>query len=116
EIPVCQLQHIALYCSALLPKQCADTVKHKTQHTVNPFIAPDVNCFLPSAISTESVLFISTDHCIGVTGDASDSQFPPVSECPPQSHYKSLITAITSKKKKKIPVSMPPIVITITFT
>ncbi|CAI9588058.1 unnamed protein product [Staurois parvus] len=30
------------------------------------------------------------------------SQFPPVSECPPQSHYKSLITAITSKRK--IPV------------
>ncbi|CAI9540829.1 unnamed protein product, partial [Staurois parvus] len=30
--------------------------------------------------------FFSTDHCIGVTGDVSDSQFPPVSECPPQSH------------------------------
>ncbi|CAI9588766.1 unnamed protein product, partial [Staurois parvus] len=27
------------------------------------------------------------------------SQFPPVSECPPQSRYKSLIAAITSKKK-----------------
>ncbi|CAI9532000.1 unnamed protein product, partial [Staurois parvus] len=28
------------------------------------------------------------------------SQFPPVSECPSQSHYKSLIAAITSKKTK----------------
>ncbi|CAI9546255.1 unnamed protein product [Staurois parvus] len=27
------------------------------------------------------------------------SQFPPVSECPPHSRYKSLIAAITSKKK-----------------
>ncbi|CAI9574570.1 unnamed protein product [Staurois parvus] len=26
------------------------------------------------------------------------SPFPPVSECPPQSRYKSLIAAITSKK------------------
>ncbi|CAI9535315.1 unnamed protein product, partial [Staurois parvus] len=45
------------------------------QHTVNPLIAPDVNPFLPSVISTvtESVLFISTDHCIGVHGDVSDS-------------------------------------------
>ncbi|CAI9543097.1 unnamed protein product [Staurois parvus] len=49
------------------------------QHTVNPLIAPDVNPFLPSAISTVSVLFISTDHCIGVTGDASDTKSVPSS-------------------------------------
>ncbi|CAI9575642.1 unnamed protein product, partial [Staurois parvus] len=48
------------------------TIKH-TQHTVNPLIAPDVNPFLPSAISTVSVLFISTDHCISFTGDVSGS-------------------------------------------
>ncbi|CAI9539417.1 unnamed protein product [Staurois parvus] len=30
------------------------------QHTVNPLIAPDVNPFLPSAISIVPVLFIST--------------------------------------------------------
>ncbi|CAI9583262.1 unnamed protein product, partial [Staurois parvus] len=30
------------------------------------------------------------------------SQFPPVSECLPQSRYKSLIAAITSIRKKKI--------------
>ncbi|CAI9613430.1 unnamed protein product, partial [Staurois parvus] len=31
-----------------------------------------INPFLPSAISTVSVLFFfSTDHCIGVTGDIS---------------------------------------------
>ncbi|CAI9563548.1 unnamed protein product, partial [Staurois parvus] len=29
------------------------------------------------------------------------SQFPQVSECPPQSYYKLLITAITSKNKNK---------------
>ncbi|CAI9581173.1 unnamed protein product, partial [Staurois parvus] len=52
------------------------------QHTVNPLIAPDVNHFLPSAISTGSVLFISTDHCIGITGDVSDTKS--VSECPLQ--------------------------------
>ncbi|CAI9573140.1 unnamed protein product [Staurois parvus] len=28
------------------------------------------------------------------------SQFSPVSECPPQSHYKSLIVTITSIKNK----------------
>ncbi|CAI9563721.1 unnamed protein product [Staurois parvus] len=48
----------------------AHTVK---QHTVNPLITPDVNHFLPSVISTVSVLFISTDHCISVTGDVSGS-------------------------------------------
>ncbi|CAI9587410.1 unnamed protein product [Staurois parvus] len=42
------------------------------QHTVNPLIAPDVNPFLLS-VSTVSVLFISTDHCISVTGDVSGS-------------------------------------------
>ncbi|CAI9620625.1 unnamed protein product, partial [Staurois parvus] len=62
-------------------------VKH-TQLTVNPLIAPHVNPFLPRAISTVSVLFISTDHCTGVTGDDIDTMsVPPVSECPPQSHY-----------------------------
>ncbi|CAI9620341.1 unnamed protein product [Staurois parvus] len=53
-------------------------VKH-TQHTVNPLIAPDVNPFLPSAISTVSVLFISTDHCIGVTGDVNGTKLVPPS-------------------------------------
>ncbi|CAI9583757.1 unnamed protein product, partial [Staurois parvus] len=49
------------------------------QHTVNPLIAPHVNPFLPSAISTVSVLFISTDHCIGVAGDVSDTKSVPSS-------------------------------------
>ncbi|CAI9575526.1 unnamed protein product, partial [Staurois parvus] len=38
------------------------------------------------------------------------SQYPPMSECPPQSRHKSLIVAIISIKKKKnlkIPVSFP---------
>ncbi|CAI9618885.1 unnamed protein product [Staurois parvus] len=51
---------------------CLHSVKH-TQHTVNPLTTSDVNPFLPSVISTVSVLFISTDHCIGVTRDVSDS-------------------------------------------
>ncbi|CAI9533504.1 unnamed protein product [Staurois parvus] len=61
--------------------------KKKKQHTVNPLIASDINPFLTNAISTVSVLFISTDHCIGVTGEVSDTKSvpPPVSECPPQS-------------------------------
>ncbi|CAI9620609.1 unnamed protein product, partial [Staurois parvus] len=41
--------------------------------------APHVNPFLPSAISTVLVLFISTDHCIGVTGDVSDTKSVPPS-------------------------------------
>ncbi|CAI9539504.1 unnamed protein product, partial [Staurois parvus] len=49
-----------------------------TQHTINPLIAPDVNPFLPSVISTVSVLFISTDHCISVIEmSVAVSQFPP---------------------------------------
>ncbi|CAI9623287.1 unnamed protein product, partial [Staurois parvus] len=73
--------------------QCKAHTRHTVkQHTVNPLIAPDVNPFLPSAISTVSVLFISTDHCIGVTGDVSDTKSvpPQLSECTPQSRYKSL--------------------------
>ncbi|CAI9585117.1 unnamed protein product, partial [Staurois parvus] len=61
------------------------------QHTVNPLITPDVNPFLPSAISTVSVFFISTYHYIGVTEDVSDTKsIPPSVRCPPQSRYKSL--------------------------
>ncbi|CAI9586592.1 unnamed protein product, partial [Staurois parvus] len=55
------------------PTDMAPYVKH-FQHTVNPLITPHVNPFLPSAISTVSVLFISINHCIGVTGDASDTK------------------------------------------
>ncbi|CAI9569495.1 unnamed protein product, partial [Staurois parvus] len=71
-------------------KQCdnSEAQKHTAhivkQHTVNRLIAPHVNPFLPSAISTVSVLFSSTDHCIGVTRDVSDTKSvpPTVSECP----------------------------------
>ncbi|CAI9561714.1 unnamed protein product, partial [Staurois parvus] len=64
--PPCQLVHTALHGCAQhsYTKQCAYSeakthftiVKH-TQHTVNPLIAPHVNPFLPSAISTVSVVF-----------------------------------------------------------
>ncbi|CAI9596620.1 unnamed protein product [Staurois parvus] len=53
-------------------------VKH-SQHTVNPLIAPHVNPFLRSFISTVSVLCFGTDHCIGVTGDVSDTKSVPPS-------------------------------------
>ncbi|CAI9543070.1 unnamed protein product, partial [Staurois parvus] len=49
------------------------------------------------------MLFISTDHCIGVTGDVNDTKSVPHSvrmpPADPQSRYKSLIAVITSKKK-----------------
>ncbi|CAI9580694.1 unnamed protein product [Staurois parvus] len=51
--------------------------------TGNPFISPHVNPFLPNAISKVSVLFISTDHCIGVTGDVSDTKSVPPSVANP---------------------------------
>ncbi|CAI9575181.1 unnamed protein product, partial [Staurois parvus] len=79
------------------------TVKHTKhsvkQHTVNPLIAPHVNPFLPSAISTVSVLFFFALITVLVSLGMSviPSQFPPVSECPPQSCYKSLIAAIINK-------------------
>ncbi|CAI9596385.1 unnamed protein product, partial [Staurois parvus] len=58
------------------------TVKHTQphsykQHTVSPLIAPHDNPFMPSAISTVSVLFISIDHCISVTVDVSDTKSVP---------------------------------------
>ncbi|CAI9597649.1 unnamed protein product [Staurois parvus] len=65
---------MALHSTARLKAYTAHNVK---QHTVNPLIAPHVNPFLSSAISTVSGLFISTDHCIGVTGAVSDSKSVP---------------------------------------
>ncbi|CAI9569777.1 unnamed protein product, partial [Staurois parvus] len=64
-------QHVSL-----VKKHTAHYVK---QHTVNPLITPDVNPFLPSVISSVSVIFISTDHCISVLLGMSVavSQFPP---------------------------------------
>ncbi|CAI9549350.1 unnamed protein product [Staurois parvus] len=60
------------YKVAYLHGKTAHNVKH-TQNTVNPLITPDVNPFLPSVISPVSVLFISTDHSISITGDVSGS-------------------------------------------
>ncbi|CAI9585641.1 unnamed protein product [Staurois parvus] len=66
---------MALHSRSIV-KHTHSTVK---QHIVNPLIASHVNPFLPSAISTVSVLFISTDHCIGVTGDIKDTKSVPPS-------------------------------------
>ncbi|CAI9586949.1 unnamed protein product [Staurois parvus] len=74
------------------------------------------SCPVPLVVS---VLFISTDHCIGVTGDVSDTKsIPPSVRMPaadPQSCYKSLITTIT-RKKNYIIVYIPPFVNNTTFT
>ncbi|CAI9586574.1 unnamed protein product, partial [Staurois parvus] len=43
------------------------------------------------------------------------SQFPPVSECPQQSRYKSLIVAITRITKKNSSICIPPFLNAITF-
>ncbi|CAI9622635.1 unnamed protein product, partial [Staurois parvus] len=89
----CTLLCVALHSTAI---QSSMLTVESTQHslTVNPLITPDVNPFLHSAISTVSVLFISTDHCTGVTGDVSDTKSVPpsvrMSAAVPQSHYKSL--------------------------
>ncbi|CAI9574920.1 unnamed protein product, partial [Staurois parvus] len=79
-----QYEQAALYCSAQQSntEQLVCIIKHSTllkhsRHTVNPLIAPHINPFLPSAISTVSVLFISTAHCIAVTGDVSDTKSVP---------------------------------------
>ncbi|CAI9545944.1 unnamed protein product [Staurois parvus] len=70
------LQSKAIQNSVLTVKRTAHNVK---RHTVNPLIIPDVNPFLPSVISTVSVLFIITDHCIGVTRDVSETKSVPPS-------------------------------------
>ncbi|CAI9552897.1 unnamed protein product [Staurois parvus] len=56
------------------------------QHTVNPLIAPHVNPFLPSAISQcQCFLLALITILVSVGMSVTPSQFPPVSECPPQS-------------------------------
>ncbi|CAI9554873.1 unnamed protein product, partial [Staurois parvus] len=64
--PPCQFVHTALDSCAQHShaKQCDyseiqthDPIVKHTQHTVKPLIGPHVNPFLPSAISTVSVLF-----------------------------------------------------------
>ncbi|CAI9590342.1 unnamed protein product [Staurois parvus] len=71
---------MAVHSTASKAHRHSPIVKH-TQHLVNHLITPDVNPFLPSAISTVSVLFISTDNCTGVTGDISDSKSIPPPQC-----------------------------------
>ncbi|CAI9591364.1 unnamed protein product [Staurois parvus] len=66
-----------------------------------PFI--QCQCFLLTLITVLVSLGMSL----------TPSQFPPVSECLPQSCYKSLIAAIASNKQ--IPVSIPQFVNAITF-
>ncbi|CAI9570110.1 unnamed protein product [Staurois parvus] len=51
-------------------------MKH-SQHTVNPLIAPHVNPFLPSAISTVSVIFLALITVLVSLGmSVTPSQFP----------------------------------------
>ncbi|CAI9585991.1 unnamed protein product, partial [Staurois parvus] len=86
----CTLLCMALHSGASRKHTHSLIVKH-TQHTVNHLITPDVNPFLPSAISTGTVLYISTDHCIGVTGDVNDTKsVPSFVRMPTANRYKSL--------------------------
>ncbi|CAI9554606.1 unnamed protein product, partial [Staurois parvus] len=78
----CRLEDNALdgYAQHSQPEQCPYSELPTHPHTVNPLIAPHVNPFLSSSINTVSVLFFfSTDHCIGVTGDVSDTKSVPPS-------------------------------------
>ncbi|CAI9537272.1 unnamed protein product [Staurois parvus] len=84
ERPVCNpVSSCTLLCMALHSRAIQTNVLTMKQthspHTVKPLINPDVNPFLPSVISTVSVLFVSTDHCISVTGDVIDSYSVPPS-------------------------------------
>ncbi|CAI9602187.1 unnamed protein product, partial [Staurois parvus] len=76
----------AIQSSVLTAPTRRPPLKH-SQHTVNPLITPHVNPFLPSVISTVSVLFflalITLFVSLGMS--VTPSQFPPVPECPPQS-------------------------------
>ncbi|CAI9621657.1 unnamed protein product, partial [Staurois parvus] len=65
------------YTAACFPSK-THTAHYVKQHTVNPLFTLDVYLFLPIVISTVSVLFISTDHCISVIGmSVAVSQLPP---------------------------------------
>ncbi|CAI9590574.1 unnamed protein product, partial [Staurois parvus] len=65
-------------------------VKH-TQHTVNPLIAPDVNLFRPlPLVQCQCFLLALITVLVSLGMSVTPSQFPPESECPPQSRYKSL--------------------------
>ncbi|CAI9571705.1 unnamed protein product, partial [Staurois parvus] len=78
--PVSSCTLLCAYTHNSHPKQCAYSEAHgHIQHTVNPLIGPHANPFLPGDISTASVLFFSTDHCIGVIGDVSDTKSVPPS-------------------------------------
>ncbi|CAI9570644.1 unnamed protein product, partial [Staurois parvus] len=77
----CQLVHTALHgCAQHSHTNSVLTVKHKhTQHTVNPLIAPHVNPFLPSGISTVSVFFflVLITVFVSLGMPVTPSQFPP---------------------------------------
>ncbi|CAI9622821.1 unnamed protein product [Staurois parvus] len=75
----CFAQHSHLKHCAYSQAHGHSPLSKHSQHTVNPLIVLHVNPFLPSAISTVSVLFCSTDHCIGVTGNVNDTKSVPPS-------------------------------------
>ncbi|CAI9551906.1 unnamed protein product [Staurois parvus] len=69
-------EHSTTIQSSVLAVRHTDTALSKhTQHAVNPLIAPHVNTFVPSV----GAFFFSTDLCIGVTGDVSDTKSVPPS-------------------------------------
>ncbi|CAI9598561.1 unnamed protein product, partial [Staurois parvus] len=58
------------------------------QHTINPLITPDFNPFLPSVIvQSQCFLLALITVLVSLGMSVAVSQFPPVSECLPQSRY-----------------------------
>ncbi|CAI9621779.1 unnamed protein product, partial [Staurois parvus] len=56
------------------------------QHTVNPLITPDVNPFLPlPLVQCQCFLLALITVLVSLGMSVTPCQFPPVSECPPQS-------------------------------
>ncbi|CAI9624164.1 unnamed protein product, partial [Staurois parvus] len=90
------LLYIALHSRAIqsnvLTQYNTHTYTIVIQHTVNPLIAPNVNSFLPSVISTGISAFLLALITVLVSLGMSVALISshPVSECPPQSRYKSL--------------------------
>ncbi|CAI9569689.1 unnamed protein product [Staurois parvus] len=67
---------MAVLCRAI-QSSVLELTEERSVLVTYSFLPPHVNPFLPSAISTVSVLFFSTGQCIFVTGDVSDTKSVP---------------------------------------
>ncbi|CAI9595710.1 unnamed protein product, partial [Staurois parvus] len=74
---LCMVLHSRAIQSSVPTVESTHTAYSKTAHSY-PFDRPRCYPFMPSAISTVSMFFVSTDHCIGVTGDVSETKSVPL--------------------------------------